>query len=227
MTVVTDLTIAGSELEFGQSLTRLADGRIRFDQLVPTGTGVFPYIWVNTGDHSAFVDSLEDVSNVESVSLVQLDDDEGLYRVEWADELDGFLGCLRDDSTTVVYARGSADEWKFQLRFDSHDAVARFQQDCADRDINHTIDRVVSGTIGNTPEDMLSERQRETVELALEKGYFDVPRKTTMVELAEDLDISDQAVSARLRRAMKTVCESVLSENDRRSKTKSKIRERP
>jgi predicted DNA binding protein len=37
---------------------------------------------------------------------------------------------------------------------------------------------------------------------AVEEGYFAVPRRTTLVEIAEGIRVSDQAVSERLRRAL-------------------------
>ncbi|WP_255681438.1 helix-turn-helix domain-containing protein [Natrinema sp. SYSU A 869] len=47
--------------------------------------------------------------------------------------------------------------------------------------------------------------QREALLLALERGYFDTPRKVTLTELAEEFDISSQALSDRIRRGVKEV----------------------
>lgn len=44
----------------------------------------------------------------------------------------------------------------------------------------------------------LTTGQRDLVVAAYEAGYFDVPRETTLVELGEELEISDSAVSQRL-----------------------------
>jgi predicted DNA binding protein len=46
----------------------------------------------------------------------------------------------------------------------------------------------------------LSEKQHDTLVLALERGYFEVPRRTTLGDLAEELGVSDTAVSQRIRR---------------------------
>jgi len=48
--------------------------------------------------------------------------------------------------------------------------------------------------------DGLTEPQRETLRLAYRRGYFAVPRTVTASELAEELGVSSQAVSERLRR---------------------------
>jgi len=54
--------------------------------------------------------------------------------------------------------------------------------------------------INNNPTD-----QRDALSRAVAAGYFEVPRRTTLVELADELDISDTAVSQRIRRGMANV----------------------
>jgi predicted DNA binding protein len=44
-------------------------------------------------------------------------------------------------------------------------------------------------------------RQRELITLALEEGYFDIPRQTTLEELAEEMDITKTTASNHLRKA--------------------------
>lgn len=45
----------------------------------------------------------------------------------------------------------------------------------------------------------LSDEQRELLERALREGYFEVPRRTTLVSLAEKQGISDVEASEHLR----------------------------
>jgi len=213
MVVLTDLSVQSIEFDLGQSLSNLRDVRVEFERSVPVGKVAVPYLWAYTCDQAMFERLLRRTSNVKSVHPVQLEDDRGLYRIEWDDDPDGFLECLSNSSISIVKARGTAEQWDFRLRFDSHDAVSRFQKACTDRDVSLSIERVVSSHSEKMSTELLSPRQRETIELALEKGYFDVPRRTTMVELAEELGISDQAVSARIRRAMKTLSKSSLNES--------------
>ena len=56
----------------------------------------------------------------------------------------------------------------------------------------------------------LTETQRNTLVAAFEAGYFTVPRKVSLSELAEQQDSSHQALSERLRRAMGNLVESTL-----------------
>lgn len=49
--------------------------------------------------------------------------------------------------------------------------------------------------------DVLTERQREVVGLAVEHGYYESPRRCTLTELASILDVHKSAVSRVLHRA--------------------------
>ncbi len=56
----------------------------------------------------------------------------------------------------------------------------------------------------------LTEKQRHTLEVALELGYFETPRDITLKELAAELDITHQALSERLRRATAALATAAL-----------------
>lgn len=53
----------------------------------------------------------------------------------------------------------------------------------------------------------LSEEQLQTLVVAYEKGFFEVPQEVTSTEIAEELGLSQSAVSERLRRAQQNVCQ--------------------
>jgi len=54
---------------------------------------------------------------------------------------------------------------------------------------------------------LLTPEERETLRVALDAGYFEVPRAATLVDVADALDRSEVEVSARLRRGMGRVLE--------------------
>lgn len=49
--------------------------------------------------------------------------------------------------------------------------------------------------------DVLTEKQRETVLLALKMGYYSTPREATIGDIADRIGVSESAISQRLRRA--------------------------
>jgi len=59
--------------------------------------------------------------------------------------------------------------------------------------------------------DGLTDRQHEALRIAYEKGYFDIPRRTSLEEVAGELDISPSSVSERLRRAQTELIEETVA----------------
>lgn len=59
-------------------------------------------------------------------------------------------------------------------------------------------------------EDGLTDRQREALELAVSRGYYESPRQVTAAELAEELDISQPSLSSLLRRGERQLLTSSL-----------------
>lgn len=63
-----------------------------------------------------------------------------------------------------------------------------------------------------SPEDRLTERQREVLEAAYEAGYFERPRETTGEELAAELGIRPSTFSQHVRAAQKNLLEAFYEE---------------
>lgn len=210
MGIITSVTIPGEQFVLGRPLRDMADASVVFEQLVPTTGQLLPYLWLYGDVDDGFEESWRTDPAIDHVETVYRSDSRRLLNVEWSAETDGFVDCLREEETTVLQASGTGVVWTFELRFGEHDALKAFQQMCHQRGISLTVDRLVTNGATDAPGQRLTNLQRETIELALERGYFDVPRNCTMVDLAEELGISDQAVSARIRRGMKQLSEQLL-----------------
>lgn len=61
------------------------------------------------------------------------------------------------------------------------------------------------------PGDGLTDRQREALRTAYELGYFDIPRKASLEDVATAVDISASSVSERLRRAQTQLIEETVA----------------
>lgn len=51
------------------------------------------------------------------------------------------------------------------------------------------------------PLNILPNRQRDVLEVAFERGYYDVPRDTSVQEIAAEFDLDDSTVAEHLQRA--------------------------
>jgi hypothetical protein len=59
--------------------------------------------------------------------------------------------------------------------------------------------------------DGLTDRQHEALRIAYELGYFDIPRRASLDDIAAELDISASSVSERLRRAQTQLIEETVA----------------
>lgn len=63
---------------------------------------------------------------------------------------------------------------------------------------------------------LLTDRQREYLAVAHANGYFEVPRESTLAEVAETLDVDPSSASETIRRAANRVVEEFLMTRSRR-----------
>jgi hypothetical protein len=116
-----------------------------------------------------------------------------------------------ETNATILEAHGR-DNWLFRIRFNDHESLSAFSEYCQIHDIRLNVRRVHNLTADELNRDPfdLTDEQREALELALERGYFEVPRQATLSDLAGDLDVSQQAVSERLRRGTQKVIRGLV-----------------
>lgn len=62
-------------------------------------------------------------------------------------------------------------------------------------------------------EDLLTDRQEWLLDEAIERGYYDTPRRTTLVDLADDLDLAKSTCSEILHRAEERVLKDYHSDS--------------
>lgn len=163
---------------------------------------VMPFLWVDapTSALDQLEDALESDETVDDVELIADLDTERLYRMNWVRRIDVLVRILVEEEGTVLSASGTAEGWHLRLLFPTRDALSRTYEYCETNGIRfeilsiYDIDDNRQGRFG------LTDEQQDTLAAAFEAGYYDVPRETTMEELAAEFDVSHQALSERLRR---------------------------
>lgn len=201
MSVIAEFTVPVDEFAFGRALSTAGGLNLTLEEIVPTTGTTMPYVWASGGDFEAFEREVAGDPNVAAITALDRVDDSVLYRVEWHEETaDGLIDAIVE-SEAVILEAGSNGAWHFRLRFPEHDALARFYNACADLDVPARLERVytLAEAFGEGRAFDLTPEQREALVLALRRGYFDTPRETTLAELADELDISQQALSSRVR----------------------------
>ncbi len=95
---------------------------------------------------------------------------------------------------------------RWVLLLDSHKTLRRLLRILEDSSMEYEIEKI-QHRMENV---ILTQRQREVIELAYRLGYYDIPRRITLEKLSEILDISPRAVSEILRRAERKILDRVI-----------------
>lgn len=211
MSVIATVAIPASEFPLGSLLDTEPDVTVTVETTVPTSDGVVPYLWVPCDSADPVLRSLDESPDVDEAARIDEVDDSVLVKIEWDGQVNGVLAAVRESDAIVTGAAGTASEWTFRLRFPTYEDLSQFYTDCVEGDVSlellqlhEAIDPDSEFRFG------LTRAQRELVIAAYEAGYFEVPRRTTLVELAEQLEISDSAVSQRLRRGLAALINATL-----------------
>lgn len=217
MSVIARIGVPAEDFPLGKTLRASSHIRVQLERVIPLGETAIPYLWVSDDSVDAIEAAIDADPNVDAVDIVDEVDAEALVRVEWQADSHGLLATLAESDVVLLDGVGSGRSWEFQLRFADHEDMAAFYRQCTDRDISVTLERVHNPA---NPEDLgldfsLTDVQRETLLAARESGYFEVPREASLVDLAEQLGVSDTAASQRLRRGIATLVTATLASSER------------
>lgn len=160
------------------------------------------YLFGIRGDPDRIADALADRSEVVAYDISRDTDD--MCYVILQIEVNEFGRAIFDafsrDSLTlvlpVVYTRGRAT---MEL-VGAHKALQEFV-DALPSDLQVDIEAVGGFTDGDSAASVLSERQREAVEAALDLGYYQTPSRSTHADIADRLGCSPSTASEHLNRA--------------------------
>ncbi len=222
MSIMVEFTVSVDRFELGGLIAERDGLDAELERIIPTEHGVIPYVWV-TGTQENLDTLAESLAQSETVSSVTVLDDlavngsektQRLFRIDWVlPELDIIKGIINADGV-ILEGQSLEDYWVIRFRFPDHEHVAEFYQYLADQEItDFQIDSIYELQARSERGDQfdLTADQREAITLAAQRGYFSTPREVTLSELGDELDITEQAFSQRLRAATEKIILSALN----------------
>ncbi|WP_135536057.1 helix-turn-helix domain-containing protein [Halostella pelagica] len=177
-------------------------------------------VQVVDGDRETVERAFESVPFVEEYVQVKRADETPWYRVRPAHGMEAQLGGYVDD-VSELQALAAADMDLERIRvtpkgwiqsgwFADRETIEEFRSFWG-RNGGFTLRRLTpdggSGPAGKG----LTDCQREALVTAHEMGYFDIPRRASLEDVAGELDISASSLSERLRRAQSTLVEATVT----------------
>lgn len=206
--VVGRLDPAGFPLS--RTLDAFADVEFEVERVVLNGDTLTALVWAYAPDHAALEAALEDDPSVgDHVRMADLDS-AGLYRMEWVRDLSFLQFVLREAKATILDGFGTRRRWRLCLAYPDHEGIKETDTFCQSRDLEFDVSQVQTVPDGPIDRYGLSAEQYEALSTAWRLGYFDVPRKVDLQDVADEIGISHQAASERLRRGHETVIRELL-----------------
>lgn len=197
----------------GRLLRATAPVTLDLDTVVPTG-GTTTYVWVTGLDPDALLADLRSIDSIDAAEVLDELPGRTLVRFSWAEHESPLFDLIDAGDARIVAVTGSGVGWTLRLHFPDQASLQAFVDAANDHGLKLTLHEQLDSDIPLSDGGMgLSPKQRETLRTAYEAGYFEVPRRVTLEELATEIGISEQGVSERLRRGLSTYLQAVLTED--------------
>ncbi|WP_394742571.1 helix-turn-helix domain-containing protein [Natronococcus roseus] len=208
MTSIADLEIPGDGTGLAELFDAVPSLTCEMEQVIASsGHG----LWLSGPSKAEIEAAMADAAAIENYSLISSDDDRWLYDIEFDPETVDPLELVLEEDGTVLSASASGGSWLLSVRVLEREDVSSLYDRLVDNDVTPTIVRLFDVADESHSQCGLTQRQYETLVAAIDHGYFEIPREVSMQELSEELGISHQALSERLRRAYRALVTSELN----------------
>lgn len=215
MAKVVGLTIPTEQFALSDMFASVPDATV---ETVPVAAhpprGLMSVLSVAATDSTRVEDAIRTDESTENVVTLSEGGNQYLYRVSWRPRVRTVLAVFLQSAGSLLCGWGAADQWTLRFLFPEQESISAICENWREHGIDPSIQRVVdvAGQVG-FPGMELSECQHDTMLRAYEMGYYGVPREAKLECVAEDLQVSHQALSERLRRGHRNLIEKTLCQS--------------
>lgn len=225
MASIIEFRVPVDQFALAHTFDAVSELHVEIERFVAHGTNsLMPFVWVTTDDTDAFETALADDPSVTESTLLTDCDGEQFYQMHWSADAELAIDLLLEKDGAITTARTSGESWELQVMCPEHNLLSEMYEFCESNGLSLTVDAIYDLNGNDGTRHGLSEAQHTSLLKAQELGYYDVPRTSSLSELAAELGMSHQALSERLRRGHANLIDRTLSANDKnQTDTVSKI----
>jgi predicted DNA binding protein len=212
MSIFGEFRVPPSALALSETFAAEPETVVDIDQDVASNKDhLCPYFAVSGVSHTPFETAARTDASVDSLQSVHESKKGRIYRAQWRDRVETLVHEYTRDGASILNARGDVSGWLLRMRFDAHTQISTFTTALRDHDFSFELVRLHEMTYTKAGSRFgLTTKQQEALITAWEMGFFDLPRDVSMADVAEELGISAQSFSDRLRRAQHTLIADAL-----------------
>lgn len=169
-----------------------------------------PFVRVTTDDFETFERAVDDDPSVDVATPIADYGDERLYRIHWIGDVERVVRFLLKEDGAITTAQATGESWEFRAMYPERDSLSAVYGCCEENGLSLTVDAIYELEDNGRFEHGLTDAQHTSLLTAKEMGYYDVPRRTSLSDLSEELGVSHQALSERLRRGHANLIDRTL-----------------
>lgn len=215
--LLAEFRLTSSSLPLIDLAAAIANTRIQLNELVGADHAVL-LCWIETDSPESVEAALDTEASIAGWTLLEISGGRRLYRLRMAESVEvrpPIFEEFIERGVTPIHATILDDGCIMRARFPDRSTLAEYREACDDRGMSFRLEGLHRPTAGSEDVGLslsgLTPKQRESVLLAHEEGYYDVPRKTNLANLSDRLDISQRSLSDRLRRAERDLVATAIA----------------
>ncbi|MFP8953672.1 helix-turn-helix domain-containing protein [Natrialbaceae archaeon A-arb3/5] len=209
MGFIAEIRVVHDELPLASTIAAHPAITIRYEYTVRTERPI-AFVSAFGDEHRALGGAMVADPTVSAPERVATFENRTIYRVTLETDREIVPGCCGELGLFVFTITSGERGWIVRTHVPDRDTLTAFREYCRDRGISFRVSQLYDSSASDDGTYFLTERQHEILVMAYYGGYYDIPRVITQDDLAERLDISDSAVSQRLRRAVAELIEATL-----------------
>lgn len=209
------VSISSNGFALGQAFTEVPRMEIEAERIAGhSREWVMPCLWAAGGDFDSFDTALQNDPSVDEIVTAEPFGEEKFYQLEWADPVKQHVDAIVDREGTILKADARNGDWRLRIRFATQNQFDDLKEYLVDAGISFELLDISQTWTPRQEIGGLTAPQRNALVAAVEKGYYHIPRETTVEEIARTLGISPQATSERLRRGTDQLVRNILITTD-------------
>lgn len=204
-------SLPAEEFLLAETIRTLPAVEFTCEPVVESGVDtLLPMVRAHGADSADLAAALDADPDVERATLVAAFDDGGLFRVDWGSNVQLLVQMITNSQATILDLSSRGNRWSLRVLYPSREDLATTASFCERHELSFEVESIRSFDGGTGGRYGLTAEQYETLRVAWERGYFRIPREADLSDLGEELGLSHQAVSERLRRGHEQLLENVL-----------------